>query len=399
MTARRARHASGVVILAGISAALHVAKLPPAIPALQQSLGIGLVQAGFLLSTVQFAGMALGILIGLLVDGVGLRRSLLGGLLLLTLASAAGALATSAGALLLLRLIEGLGFMLAALPGPSLLRRLVAPPRLPAVLGFWGAYMPFATALALLLGPWWMEALGWRAWWLLLAAGTALMAFWVWRALPADAAAAPVARAGFSRRLAASWPLLSGRLRRTLGAAGPWRVALGFATYSGPWIAVVGFLPALYAQAGVRPWAAGGLSALVAAGNIVGNIAAGQWLQRGVAPRRLLWAGYAAMALGACLFFVPATEGLPALRYAAVLAFSLCGGVVPGTLFSQAVRVAPGEDTVATTIGWMQQCSSFGQFVLPPLVAWVASAAGGWQWTWVVTGASAAAGAALAWRR
>jgi len=399
VTAQRARHAPGVVILAGISAALHVAKLPPAIPALQQALGIGLVQAGFLLSTVQFAGMALGILVGLVADGVGLRRSVLCGLVLLTLASAAGALADSADALLALRLVEGCGFMLASLPGPSLLRRLVTPARLPAMLGFWGTYMPFATALALLVGPWWMEAVGWRAWWLLLAAGTALMALWVWQAVPADAPAAPAARAPLLRRLGGSWPRWSGRLGRTLGAAGPWRVAFGFATYSGPWIAVVGFLPALYAQAGVRPLVAGCLSALVAAVNMLGNIAAGQWLQRGVAPRRLLWTGYVAMALGAFLFFVPFTEGLPALRYAAVLAFSLCGGVVPGTLFSQAVRVAPGEDTVATTVGWMQQCSAFGQFALPPLVAWVASAAGGWQWTWVVTGACAVAGAALVSRR
>tara|TARA_Y100001001_G_scaffold163889_1_gene194252 strand:+ start:7364 stop:7603 length:240 start_codon:yes stop_codon:yes gene_type:complete len=46
-----------VVLLAGITAALHVGKLPPAIPVLQQELGITLVQSGFLLSLVQLAGM------------------------------------------------------------------------------------------------------------------------------------------------------------------------------------------------------------------------------------------------------------------------------------------------------------------------------------------------------
>jgi MFS family permease len=34
----------------------------------------------------------------------------------------------------------------------------------------------------------------------------------------------------------------------------------------------------------------------------------------------------------------------------------------------------------------MQQWSSMGQFVGPPLVAWAAALSGGWQWTWVVTG-------------
>jgi hypothetical protein len=36
-----------------------------------------------------------------------------------------------------------------------------------------------------------------------------------------------------------------------------------------------------------------------------------------------------------------------------------------------AVRVAPDERTSPTTVGWMQQWSSLGQFAGPPLVAWV----------------------------
>ena len=57
------RAAAWIVILAGVSAALHVGKLPPAIPALQAELGLTLVQAGFLLSLVQLATMALGIVL------------------------------------------------------------------------------------------------------------------------------------------------------------------------------------------------------------------------------------------------------------------------------------------------------------------------------------------------
>jgi MFS family permease len=76
--------------------------------------------------------------------------------------------------------------------------------------------------------------------------------------------------------------------------------------------------------------------------------------------------------------------------------FSMTGGLIPGTLFSLAVRLAPDERTVSTTVGWMQQCSSLGQFAGPPLVAWVASRTGGWQWSWVVTVSCAAAGLGLA---
>ena len=44
-----------VAILAGICAAIHVGKLPPALPVLRDAFGMTLVEAGLLLSLVQFA--------------------------------------------------------------------------------------------------------------------------------------------------------------------------------------------------------------------------------------------------------------------------------------------------------------------------------------------------------
>jgi MFS family permease len=70
--------------------------------------------------------------------------------------------------------------------------------------------------------------------------------------------------------------------------------------------------------------------------------------------------------------------------------------LVPATLFSLAIRLAPSADTVSTTVGWIQQWSALGQFVGPPLVAWVAAVAGGWQWTGWVTAASSGLGMLLA---
>src|SRR5512133_4403381 len=91
-----------LVVLGGISSALHVGKLPPALPVLQQALGVTLVQAGFLLSLVQLAGMALGLAVGLAADGIGLKRTMVAGLLLVGTASVAGGWATSAAPLLVL---------------------------------------------------------------------------------------------------------------------------------------------------------------------------------------------------------------------------------------------------------------------------------------------------------
>lgn len=377
------------MVLAGVSAALHVAKLPPAIAALQAALGLSLLQAGFLLSLVQLAGMSAGVAFGALADALGYRRSMLVGLLLLSLASAVGGIAHGVSALLLLRAVEGFGFLLVVLPAPGLIRRLVAPQQLSRMLGLWGTYMPFGAALALLAGPVWIGAFGWRSWWWLLAGLSLAMALWLARAVPSAAAGTA----------ALPLPWLQ-RLRRTLAARGPWLVAMTFAVYAGQWLAVIGFLPAIYLQAGVSGAATGVLTALAAAVNMAGNVAAGRLLQAGVRPTRLLNVGFCTMGLTAVIAFA-AVDGWalpPALSYAAVLVFSLVGGLIPSTLFSLAVRLAPSEQTLSTSVGWMQQWSAAGQFCGPPLVAWVASRSGGWQWTWVATGACSLLGLLLASR-
>ena len=375
-----------VVIAAGVCAALHVGKLAPAVTTLQAELGMTLVQAGFLLSLVQGAGMLLGLVFGALADGLGARRSMVLGLAVLAAASAAGGSVSGVSALMLCRAAEGFGFLLVVLPAPGLVRALVPAARVSAMLGVWGAYMPLATALALLLGPLCISVFGWRGWWWALAALSVLALLALRHAVPARLAGAA------ARPQALPWWL---RLRLTLAAPGPWWVALCFAMYSGQWLAVIGFLPAIYTQAGMTAGAMGVLTALVAATNIVGNLSAGRLLQRGVGPGKLLATGFVAMALAATVAFAAVAE-LTALppwaRYVALLGFSGFGGLIPATLFALALRVAPGPQTVSTTIGWVQQWSALGQFAGPPLVAALASQVGGWHLTWAATGAFALAG-------
>ena len=370
------------VLAAGICAALHVGKLAPAIAALQAALGMSLLQAGFLLSLVQLAGTALGLAVGAWAGALGPRRSMLLGLTTLGLASIAGALSQGVAALMVLRVVEGFGFLLVVLPAPGLLRALVAPRQLSTLLGLWGTYMPTATAAALLCGPLIIAASSWRAWWGVLGALSLAMAALLARTVRAAPDAGPAA---------GDWLM---RARQTLAAGGPWLVALIFAVYSSQWIAVIGFLPTIYAQAGMSAATTGVLTALVAAANIVGNVASGRALQRGVRPERLLVLGFVTMAVSAFVTFAvgPAPA---ALRYAAVLLFSGVGGLIPGTLFSLALRVAPHERCVAATVGWMQQWSAAGQFVGPPVAAWLAGQVGGWQWTWAATGACALLGVGL----
>ena len=390
-----------IVIIAGMVAALHIGKIPPAIPVLRDALGVSLVEAGFLLSMVQMAGMLGGVFIGLAADGFGLRRSMLLGQLVLASASLTGAWATQPAELLVLRAVEGFGFLLVVLPVPSLIRQLVPPSRLALHLGLWGTYMATGTSLVLAGGPVLMAVVGWQGLWVILAVVSLAVAGWLLRRVPSDqarrAAAAGVATTSPTASAAArvQW---SQRLRDTLTRSGPWRVAIIFSMYSSQWLAVIGFLPSIYAQAGLSGQLAGLLTAFACLVNVTGNVAAGRLLHRGVCARHLLYAGFVAMGLTAFVAFSPLTAEAPVVRYLAVVIFSAVGGLIPATLFALAVHVAPNEHTVSTTVGWMQQCSSTGQFLGPPLVAWVAGVAGGWQWTWVITGVASVVGLVLASR-
>ena len=378
--------AAWIVMAAGVCAALIVGKLPPALPVLQRDLGVTLVEAGFLLSLVQVATLTTGLFLGLATDRFGLRRAMLCGLALMTGASLAGGWADSASLLLVLRAVEGLGFLLTTLAAPALIRRVVPPSQVTRMMGVWGSYMPFGTALAMLFGPVVMQASGWAGWWWLigLLCALCLLAAWLW--VPADPphAAAAAASGGWVDKL-----------RLTLTSAGPWLLFLTFCAYWGVWLAVIGFLPSIYAQAGISGWLLGALTALVPAMNIIGNIVAGNLLHRGARPTGLLITGFVAMAIGGFLAFA-AFDFAPQLRYAGMLLFSLVGGLIPGTMFVLVPRLAPNAGLISTTVGWMQQGSSIGQFFGPPAVAWLSGVAGGWHWTWVATGMACVLGCVLA---
>lgn len=383
-----------IVILSGVVAALHLGKVSPATPALQVSLNLTMVQAGFLLSLMQLAGMLAGVMIGVFSDGLGLRRSIISGQTILCLASVIGMGARQPDELLMLRALEGVGFLLTTLPTPGLIRQLVSRERLALHLGLWGCYVAMGTSIAFIAGPTLIETMGWQGWGVP-AICSAAMIIWLLRAVPSDRQRRPTGSAS-ARWSAAPSEVWMHRLWTVLKAWGPWRVGIAFAMYSGQWIAVIGFLPSIYADTGLSGPMAGALTALATFVNIIGSTSAALLLHRGISARRLLWVGYMCMAIMTLFAFGQFTQGMPVVRYGAVLVFSAVGGVIPGTLFMIAVSVAPSERTVSTAVGWVQQISSMGMFVMPPLLATLAGWAGGWHWTWLASGLASLIGLLLA---
>src|SRR3954466_14418337 len=91
----------GLMVAAGMVAAFHVGKMPPALPAIRAELDASLRQAGWLLSTVNLMTALGGMAIALTADRFGHRRLVILGTALCVAASAFGAMSATVDILLL----------------------------------------------------------------------------------------------------------------------------------------------------------------------------------------------------------------------------------------------------------------------------------------------------------
>jgi len=371
------------VFCGGLVAGAYMTKVPPALPQLRGELELSLVEATFIVTTFNVLGMLAGMAAGMLGDRYGRRRLALGGLALLAGGGAMGALAQGFAPLLASRFIEGVGFILFAVPAPALMSALSADARERAkALSLWSAYMPTGGTLALLAAPLFIAAATWRVLWLALAAAAVLAAIVLARTVPAGAAPRVA-----SLRL----------VRESLARPGNIAMAFLFASYVAQWTSIMVWLPTFLGEHGASTATAATATALMVLVNAPGNLAGGWLLARGVPRGTLVIAASMIGALCEIGMLAPLLPG--ALRYALVLTFSACAGVIPASIFAGLPVHAPSSQHIATGNGMVLQFSNLGQFFGPLAIAWIASRYGGWEATlWAMlafAAAAAACGAAL----
>src|SRR5882672_7688208 len=142
-------------------------KVPPALPQMRAELGLSLLESALIVTTFNVLGMLVGVLAGMLGDRFGRKRLALAGLGLMAAGGVLGAAVSSFVPLLVSRFVEGVGFILFAVPAPALMSAFTATPRERSrALGLWSSYMPTGGAIALLAAPLFMAAWDWRALWL-----------------------------------------------------------------------------------------------------------------------------------------------------------------------------------------------------------------------------------------
>lgn len=365
------------VLAAGIVAAMHIWKLPAALAGIQADLGTTLVQAGLLLGIIQLASVVGGLATAVGAELAGLRRLLVSGLVLLSGASVLGAAAPTTELLMAARTLEGVGFLLAVVVAPALIRKVVPQRRLNVALASWGAFQGMATLMGLAAGALFLQAAGWREWWLVMALLTLLPVSLVLRHVPRDV---PPADAGLRHALR--------RIGRTVAAPQPWIIGVAFACYTAQWMAVLGFLPSIYRSAGLEGPLPGILSAVVGGVNAVGALSAGPLIQRGLSERKIIFWTFLAMSAASVATFAADWEHIGngiVFQFILIAVFSAVGGLIPAAVTRYSVHVAPADGSVTAVLGLTQQIFNVGNFLGPMLFALLATTTGGWETTWWLT--------------
>ena len=355
-----------VLFLVGATTALLLAKAAVALPVLQLEFGLNLFQAGLLVSIFALVATMFAAMFGAIADRYGQRR--IGGLgLLITIAaSTLGAFAPNATVLLICRMAEGLGVFLVSAAVPVLMLQQSAERDRQEAMGLWGAFVPAGGSTILLLGGLIIDSFGWRGLWLftsialLVAAGAFLL-------VTKNQSAPPTRQNNISL----------GSPYRLLALPGPLIMVLIFVCYSAQYMSLTAYLPLILVQEIGWSIAATGLAAGIVFGcNMIGNIASGILLDKGVSRQNVVIIGSTAMGIGGIgLFgdFLP-VEG----RLAGAILFSAIGGLVPGALLAGISRHAPDSSRLSSFNGVLMMGAALGQLLGPPIAAVCVGNTGDW---------------------
>src|SRR5436853_3785383 len=136
-----------IAMLAAVTAAGHVGKLPPALPSIRAEFGLDIITAGWLASIFSVTGMLSAIVFGTVASRFNPWRTAVTGLTLLVASGLGGAFAASSTQLFASRFLEGLGFLAVVVAAPSLIAASTGGPERVMALGFFAAYMPAGVSI------------------------------------------------------------------------------------------------------------------------------------------------------------------------------------------------------------------------------------------------------------
>ncbi len=375
----------GLGLALGVLAAYHQFKLPPVMPLLLERHGYDKLVAGGFMSIYALVGLLASALLGVGIQGRGLRPFIAGaavcflaGSLIFVAWPAYGPLA------LVARGLEGLAFAALAVIGPVLTIGSASPRHAPIAVGIYATWIPLGQLIALGVALPVVGAEAWRPlWWVGIALTVIIAAFAWWVASPTGGGHEMT---GPSQPVRAAPPRPSAAERRAL-----FLTAGIFTLWSTQMYALLTWLP----QYLVEVWALDPDEAALPYGIpplliLVFNLVGGFLLRQGW-PLAPLLAG--ALVLQAVTWL-----GLPVADHRAIglcllVLFGIGGGITPTCLFAAPRQILGAEANAGRAFGIVMTGRNIGVFAGPILLPPLLVALGGWAPVGPVFGGIALAGA------
>ena len=363
--------AVAAIALAGIVAAFQIGKLPAALPALRAELGLGLVEAGWIVSALAAVGVATGMVWGFVADRFGHRRMLLSGLGVVVIGTVLGSFADTGTELFLTRLVEGCGYVTVLTAGPTVIGAFCRERDRPMALGLWAFYMPVGLAGMVVISPAMIEAASWRGLWQLngvLALAAIGGAAWATRG----------ARGGRAATGGGNAVPMGRAIWRTVASPGPPTLATCFAAYSLVYISVSVFLPTfLIERQGYAHDAASYWVAVAMVVNAPGCVLGGWLLRRGWPAARVIALAYLGMLVSTPGIFADGID--PGLRLACAIFMPFIGGMIPPAVLARTGALAAGPGLASTCVGLVSQMLMLNQLIGPPILAALVAGLASWE--------------------
>jgi DHA1 family inner membrane transport protein len=360
-----------VAFAAGIVAAGHIGKLPPALPQIRAELDASLVTAGWMASMISATSFALGLFAGAIADRIGHRRVLAFGLVTLAAGSLLGAFAHTSAVMLASRFVEGLGFTASIVAGGAIIARATAYADRRWALGVWAAYMPVGFAGMLMVSALVVDRFGWRLLW-----GAACIVTFT------CALGFLLATASWQRtqKRATHRDSILGSVARSVTVPGAVLVAATFGLYAAQHISMMNWLPTYMVEVrGAGALVSAGVPAVVLAFNAGGSYLGGWAMGRGAPIWFLLVLGSVGMAITEVAIVSSALPDTARLVLACV--FGVAGGIIPAAALAAAPVYARSPALIGSMGGLMVMGSNTGQLFGPPALAASREHAGSWEGT------------------
>lgn len=347
-----------LVWLAGLGAAAQFGKVAVSLDSFRDVYAVGEVALGFLISCVGTVGLTLGVFGGIIITRVGIRRAFVVGLVLASVLSAIQALLPPYPIMILLRILEGATHLAIVIAGPILMARHSSDTARPAVMTLWSSFFGLSFMLIALLAPPLLKLGGLPAILLGHSLYMLLLAFALWRSLPAPQQTHVYVQKDAALSLRGILRLHISIYRSPITSA----AALGFVWYTATYISVLTYLPSFVAESHRT-----GLSASLPLASIVTSLTLGIVLLRYVRPVRAVQIGYILTTVAAIplLFFY----GDDAAFIIACLFLLGATGLVPGASFATLAALNVTDESRAYATGAIAQMGNVGTTCGPPILA------------------------------